>query len=140
MASDWVFGEPGELPWWRRMLGKDEEMEYHHDVPYLDHLGRSAAPERPKLDAARYLSQACMALGVELEEIAGRTRTPGLREARELLAFIGVERYGQKVRQLAELLHKNPGSISRLVSHGAKRLREDTAFQAAAKKLDAALR
>ena len=140
MASDWVFGEPGELPWWRRMMEKDEEMEFRDDVPYLDYLGRSTAPERPRLDAATYLARGCAALGVKLEEIAGRNRTPRLREIRELLAVVGVERYGQKVRQLAELLHKNPGSVSRLVTDGATRLREGTAFQAAADELDAALR
>ncbi len=140
MASDWVLGEPGELPWWRRMMEKDEEMEFRDDVPYLDYLGRSTAPERPKLDAATYLARGCAALGVELEEIAGRNRTSRLREIRELLAVVGVERYGQKVRQLAELLRKNPGSVSRLVTDGATRLREGTAFQAAADELDAALR
>ena len=56
MASDWVLGEPGELPWWRRRMEKDEEMEFREDVPYLDYLGRSTAPERPKLDAATYLA------------------------------------------------------------------------------------
>ena len=141
MASDWVLAEPGELPWWRRrMMEKDEDMEFREDVPYLDYLGRSTAPERPKLDAATYLAQACRALGVELDEIAGRNRTSRLREIRELLAVVAVERYGQKVGQLAELLRKNPGTVSRLVTDGAKRLGKDKAFHAAAEKLDAALR
>ena len=77
---------------------------------------------------------------MELDEIAGRNRTSRLREIRELLAVVAVERYGQKVGQLAQLLRKNPGSVSRLVTDGAVRLGEDKAFHAAAEKLDATLR
>ena len=55
-------------------------------------------------------------------------------------AVVGVERFGQRVGQFAELLRTDPGSVSRLVTDGAKRLREDKAFHAAAEKLDTALR
>jgi len=87
-----------------------------------------------------YLELACKALGVDLAEVAGRGRTPRLREARELVALVGVERYGQRVRKIAEGLHKNPGSVSRWVTAGAARLREDEGFRQAAEALDAALR
>jgi len=53
---------------------------------------------------------------------------------------VGVERFGQRVGQLAELIRKNPGSVSPLVTDGAKRLGEDKAFHAAAEKLDAAFK
>jgi len=139
-GAEWTLGEPGELPWWRRMTGKDEEMEAREDVPYVDYLGRSTAPERPILEAEAYLGRACKALGVEPGEIAGRSKTARLRQARELLAVVGVESYRQRVGELAAILHKNPGSVSRWVTDGAKRLGQNREFQRAAEALDAAVR
>ncbi|NOZ78108.1 MAG: transposase [Acidobacteria bacterium] len=139
-GAEWTLGDPGELPWWRRRGKEEDEIEPREDVPYLDYLGRSTAPERPVLGAGVYLERACTALGVDLEEIAGRGKTSRLREARELLAVVGVERYHQGVRKLAEALHKNPGSVSRWVTDGAARMKHDDRFERAAAALDTTLR
>jgi hypothetical protein len=52
-------------------------------------------------------------LGVGVDELASRGREPRLRELRELVVVLGVERYGQRVREIAGRLEKNPGSVSR---------------------------
>ena len=74
-----------------------------------------------------------------VEELASRRREPSLRELRELVAVLGVERYGQRVRDIAGMLEKNPGSVSRWVSAAAERRLSDSSFAERLLKLDQTL-
>lgn len=78
-------------------------------------------------------------MGVEIDELASRRRAPRLRELRELVAVLGVERFGQKVRELAEQLEKNPGSVSRWVTAAAERRSSDAEFARTLRTLDEVL-
>ena len=69
-----------------------------------------------------------MALGVDVGDLASRRREPRLRELREVVAVVGVERYGQRVREIAEKMQKNPGSVSRWVTDAAERRLSDSGF------------
>ena len=137
-ASVWVGEEPGRLPWWRELL--DEPVSPRDGGVYVDYLGRSTAPERPRLAVDDYLDRACGALGVDVDELASRGREPRLRELRELVAVLGVEKYGQRVREIAGRLRKNPGSVSRWVTTAAERRSSDSGFARRLKKLDDVLR
>jgi hypothetical protein len=55
------------------------------------------------------------------------------------VAVLGVERYGQRVRDLAGMLEKNPGSVSRWVSAAAERRSTDSGFAERLMKLDQTL-
>jgi REP element-mobilizing transposase RayT len=137
-ATAWVGEEPGKLPWWREL--QDEPVSPREGGVYVDYLGRSTAPERPRLAVDDYLGRACGALGVDVDELASRGREPRLRELRELVAVVGVERYGQRVREIAERLEKNPGSVSRWVTTAAERRSSDGGFARRLGRLDEALR
>ena len=106
---------------------------------YVDYLGRSTAPERSRLAVEDYLDRVCGAWGVDVDELASRRRDPGLREHRELVAVLGVEKYGQRVREIAGRLEKNPGSVSRWVTAAAERRSSDPDFALRLNRLDEVL-
>jgi len=137
-AAAWVGEEPDKLPWWRE--GQDERVSPREGGVYVDYLGRSTSPERPRLTVEEYLDRACGILGVDVDELAGRGREPRLRELRELVAVVGVERYGQRVREIAARLEKNPGSVSRWVTAAAERRSSDSGFARRLGMLDEGLR
>ena len=57
----------------------------------------------------------------------------------EMVAVIGVEKYGQRVRELAERTRKTPGSVSRWVTSAAQRRLIDESFAERLRHLDEAL-
>lgn len=136
-AAAWAGLEPSKLRW--APAENDQPVSPREGGVYVDYLGRSTAPERPRLTAADYMGQACEALGVDIEELASRRREPRLRELRELVAVLGVEKYEQRVREIAEMLEKNPGSVSRWVSAAAERRSTDSGFAERLRKLDQTL-
>jgi hypothetical protein len=53
---------------------------------------------------------------------------------------VGVERFGVKVKDLAERLGKNPGSVSRWMARAAQKRDEDRGFEACCRRLEAAFK
>jgi REP element-mobilizing transposase RayT len=133
-AAVWVGEAPERLPWWLPV--KDTPVEPRERGVYVDYLGRSTAPERPRLSVEEYLDRACRALDMEVDQLAARRRDPELRELRELVAVLGVEKFEQRVREMAAVLKKNPGSVSRWVSTAAERRSTDPDFARRLKELD----
>jgi len=136
-SASWIGEEPAKLPWWRSI--SDEAITPREGSIYVDYLGRSTAPERPRLSVEDYLGRACRSLGVEVCEVASRRRDPAIREIREAVAVVGVEKFGQRVREMALALHKNPGSVSRWVSNAAERRLRDSDFTNRLRNLEDAL-
>ena len=56
-----------------------------------------------------------------------------------MVAVVGVEKYRQRVRELAEELRKNPGSVSCWVTSAAERRTSDSDFAERLRILDNAL-
>ena len=136
-CAGWAGEEPSKLPWWRE--GRDEPVSPREGEVYVDYLGRSTAPERSRLTVEESLDRACGVLDVDVDELASRRREPRLRELRELVAVLGVERYEQQVREIAGRLAKNPGSVSRWVTTAAERRSSDSGFARRLAMLDEAL-
>jgi REP element-mobilizing transposase RayT len=136
-ATVWAGEEPGMLRWCPGV--EEEPVSPGEGGVYVDYLGRSTAPERPRLTVDEYLDRASSVLDVSVQELASRRREPRLRELRELVAVLGVERYGQRVRDIAGVLKKNPGSVSRWVTNAAERRSDDPSFAERLGELDEAL-
>ena len=133
-SAVWVGEAPDKLPWWLPV--KDAPVEPRKGGDYVDYLGRSTAPERPRLSVEDYLDRACRALDIDVDQLATRRRDPELRELRELVAVLGVEKFEQRVREMAAVLKKNPGSVSRWVSAAAERRSSDPVFARRLRELD----
>ena len=132
-GEPWVKGSPGELPWWRfgrpREKDQSEELRIGASTPFIDELGRSAALERPRVNAEDFVERVLGFLGVDLEDVSGRAKRREVVRAREFLMSLGVERYGQRVTALAASLGVRYDTASVWGRRGAHRRRSDPAFQ-----------
>ncbi len=137
--SEWSHEPPGHLPWWR--LGRPPE-QGEEIVPdgteQVDMLGRPTSPYRRRFDAEAWIDAACSRMHVSREALASRSRSLELVRAREVLALVGVARYGVKVRDLAASLGKSEDGVSLWMRRGSQRRLEDAGFAAEVEALDAA--
>jgi len=120
-------------PWRPRWLAAHEALRRrfvdHDPSSLLQAWHGSLGRERPRHPADEFVARAAGYLGVSLEDLAGRTRRTDVVRAREVLATLGVERYGQRVADLASVLEKHPESVSRCISRGTGLRRSDTEFE-----------
>ncbi len=70
----------------------------------IDELGRSTGRVRRTLPPERYLAEAYILLGIEVERLAGRSKDRETAELRRLVAGLGVERWRQRCKDLAGVL------------------------------------
>ena len=84
----------------------------------------------------RVVDLACEHLSVELEDLAGRGRSSEIVKMRELIGTVGIERFGVKVAEPADVLGKSRDGVSCRMSRGVKRRATDPNFAAAAEQLE----
>ena len=137
-GEEWSDETPGKLPWWRlgRPTTEEERLLRRREGAFVDELGRSTARWRPRYPAKEWLDLACAHLECDREEIRGRGRAPGVARMRDLIALVGIERYGVKVTELAAELGKSRDGVSLWSRRGATRRAEDPDFAAAVEALD----
>lgn len=136
--EDWSNDRPGRLPWWPLGRPTEEERLRRRDDAFVDEQGRSTARWRPRYSAREWLEIACGHLGIEQGTLGGRGRDPGVVRMRDLVGLVGIERFGVKVTDLADVLGKSRDGVSRWMRRGALRRATDPAFAAAAESLDRA--
>jgi len=90
-------------------------------------------------DVDAFIRRAAEHLGVSSDVLGARSKAPATVRAREIIAIVGVERFGVKVKDLAARLGKNPGSVSRWMARAAQRREADRDFEACCRRLEAAL-
>jgi putative transposase len=127
-GSSWLGREPGRLPWWKGG-GGGEELSLSQGTPRIDALGASTAPERHALRPDEYLVAAANALGADLPALSGSRSGRELTRLREMLALAAVETYGIRVKDLAQLLGRNPGVVSRWANMAGERRSHDETFR-----------
>jgi REP element-mobilizing transposase RayT len=137
VEEEWAGESPGRLPWWmlgRRAKEEDEDPE----MAVRQRRQREAkGPEwRPRLSPEEFAVRAADAVRLDLEELRSRQRSPDLVRGRELVMVLGVERYGQKVGELAAALGKSPDGMSHALARAVRRRVEDERFRADLQKLD----
>jgi len=134
----WVGEAPGSLPWWR--LGRPPKGDAEDPESSGENVRREALErhglERPDLDEEDFVRLGASFLGIELDELRGRNRSGAVVEVRELLAALGVERYGLVVKRLAAVLRKHPVTASGWVMRGVQKRHADRAFNERYEALD----
>ena len=113
----------------------DRDLEAH-EVVYVDELRRSTGLERPALDADQYLNAACAILGVAIERLASHRRDSETAAMRQLVAAVGIERWGQRAGRIATLLEKHPVAVSRWVAEAARARQFDPGIEKKMTRLD----
>ncbi len=140
LEKEWIGEEPGSLPWWR--LGRPSKEE---DGDLEKAIRERRAREvlgpnwRPTIETSEFVARVTEGLGVSIDDLQSRRRSPELVRARELLMILGVERYGLKVKELAKELRKSPDGMTQTISRAARRRRKDKAFLADLNTLDHSL-
>jgi REP element-mobilizing transposase RayT len=124
-----------DAPWWSR----EAELRVRRDVAYVDELGRSTAPTRPAIEAEEFLRLCCEQLEMPLSEIRSRKRGSTLTRARELVAALALQRWGQSTSALAALLGMYPDSLGRQATRAAQRAVEEPDFHTQLNELDSQL-
>jgi putative transposase len=123
----WVGRTPGSLPWWIARPGRKPGAASSR--PVVDALGASTAPERPQLSAAEFLELAAAAVGATEAELRSPRSPAGLSRRRELLALVGAEQFGVRVKDLAAAFGRHPGSVSRWINAAGDRRASDAAYR-----------
>ena len=118
---------------------EDRELATDNTGPYIDFLGRSTGPERTHLSADEFIGSGAQHLGIDVAELASRTRRRHVVEARRLLITLGRERWGQKAKDLGEALGKKADTISYLSREGIRQRLEDGDFARRYETLDEAM-
>ena len=105
------------LPWWSR----DRDLQPKESRPFIDELGRSTGRERARLDADGFVRTACEVLGIDGSVLRSRRKDRETTRLRELVAAVGIERWGQSAGALGRALGKHPDMISRWARMAAAR-------------------
>lgn len=117
-------------------LSRDAELVPRQDVAGIDLLGRSTGLERPSIGSVDFLRLCAEALETSLTELQGRRRGERLTRARELVATLGLQRWRQGAKALANVLGMYPDSVSRQAARGENRALEDPDFAGLLDELD----
>lgn len=123
------------LPWWTR----DRELAPEEGRPFVDELGRGTGLERSMLDGATFVALACRVLEVDPSVLGSGRQDHAITRLRELVAAVGVERWGQRAGELGRVLGKHPDVVSRWARKAGQRRAEDPAVAEGHDALDRAL-
>jgi len=135
--EEWRIEPPGRLPWWIRE--PDRPIKPPHPSAWVDELGRSTGLERARVDARTFLEAACSVLAVTPQQLASRSSERALTRLRFLVLALGVERWGQRTKQLADLLGRRADVASRWVRWGGERRQMEVGFRRDYETLDSSL-
>jgi len=143
LGADWRGESPGRLPWWR--VGRPPQNDIGSEIPVdkkrprigLD--GLSSVMPRPRMTRDEFLELGAVACGVTVTDLRSRKRRSRIVEAREILAWLGVELYGFTVKEMGEGLEKYLETASRLVSRAAARRVEEPTFHELVRRVDSVL-
>jgi len=120
------------LPWWT----PERELKPATGRAYVDELGRSTGRERRLLEAAEFIELACSALGASVNSLASSRKDPETTRLHQLVATVGIERWGQRASALGGSLGKHPDVVSRWARTGAQRRLKEVEFSDAIDQLD----
>lgn len=137
VEEEWIGEAPGRLPWWRLgrpRRGEDEDPE--ETIRQRRRREVEGPSWRPQLSAEDFAVRGAVAVGVDLDGLCSRQRSPELVRARELLMVLGVEQYRLKVQDLAAALGKSRDGMSHALARGIHRRLNDKSFKGALQELD----
>jgi hypothetical protein len=112
------------LPWWT----PERELRPSTGRAFVDELGRSTGRERRQIEPAEFIELSCAAFGISVNALASSRKDPETIRLHQLVATVGIERWGQRAAVLGGLLGKHPDVVSRWARTGAERRSKDVGF------------
>jgi len=135
----WLQNGIADLPWWQDARHSDGIVDAgrHDEAETFD--GELLVDERPLIELDELACRFQQASGHDLSGLASRRREDRLTEGRIKMTAIAVGRFGHRVSELANLLHKNPWTVSRWLTMADKRSLEDVIYRRHLDDLDRAI-
>ena len=127
------------LPWWSTVTNDDETVAPTFGKRYQDFNGKAVSMDRPQVRLEELADSFCECLGIDFDELACRSTTRGVAEIRTIFASVAVEYFHHTSTEVATLLGKHPGSVSRYLEHG-RELRKTENFRQILRVIDRTVR
>jgi hypothetical protein len=127
--AKWIGQELRELPWWREAKDEEEIVPPSAHLPVETHDQRRLVEDRPPLDLSQIVRAFCEITGVDPIELRSRRKHGAIARARLDLTAIAIGRFDHRVCDLANLLSKNPGSVSRWLTIVDRRLASEPSYR-----------
>lgn len=110
----WLDGGVRDLPWWENVPNDEQFADPAASIDGFDHRGEPVRiPPTRRLNLTEALALVCDATGITEDELRGRSRSAEAAAARRAFSILAVEQLGHSVGDVAVLLNKHPGSVSR---------------------------
>jgi REP element-mobilizing transposase RayT len=110
----WLDAAIRKLPWWVKVANDDQIVEPEDADDAIDYRGKPLACSAGHgIDLNHAAALICEATGLQISDLSGRSRTADVAKARRALAVIAVDHLEFSVADVARLLQKHPGSVSR---------------------------
>ena len=125
-----------ELPWWQDADDAEEIVnpQRHREAETFDQ--QKLSEDRPYIDLGKIVEYFSRITGMKIPDICSRRRGPVLPNGRIDLTAIAVGRFGHRVCDVARVLEKNPGTVSRWLTMADQRSLEDADYRAHLDELD----
>jgi putative transposase len=110
----WLDSGVRNLPWWENVSNDDqfiESKDADNAVDYRGELVPFSSKGRIALNQA--VTLVCNATGFTVDALRGRSRSTEIALARKAFAILAVHYLGHSVADVAMILQKHPGSVSR---------------------------
>ena len=110
----WIDAGVRKLPWWKKVSNDDQLIEEEDAQDAVDFRGEtvSCVPSN-RIDLELAAGLVCEATGSSMADLRGRSTSAGISLARKALATLAVDHLEHSVADVADLLNKHPGSVSR---------------------------
>ena len=122
-----------DLPWWRS-VPDNEAFEAAKSVNEADRIqAGDSLPHLPcrQRSVDRVLLRFAEAMKVAPTLLCGRSRSPKAACLRRVFVFVAAEHLGLPIKEIARVLAKNPGSVSRILATTRDPARPNNLFQTA---------
>jgi REP element-mobilizing transposase RayT len=127
--AKWLENEVRELPWWKDANDAEEIARPSPNLPVETFDQQQLIDNRPALTLTQIVDAFSATAGIELEELSSRRKRRAIARSRCDLSAVAVGRFGHRVCDLARVLDKNPGTVSRWLTNADLRLRTDPEYR-----------
>jgi putative transposase len=110
----WLNDDVRNLPWWEDVSNDERFIDDNDAARGFDHQGNPVCQEPvPIVDLVDACRLVCDAAGLTIDDLRSRSRHVDVAAARRTFAILAVEHLGHSVGDVAKLVAKHPGSVSR---------------------------
>jgi len=116
--AKWASTEIKDLPWWNRPKDLDEIADAERHLKATAYDGTALAENRAEIDLDDFARRFERAAGLTVRDLAARSRSKNQIRSRIEFATLAISRYGHRVCDVADLIHKHRSSITLWLNKG----------------------